>query len=150
MTTAMTSTDGGTAPRGAARSIRPDLAAAEVVLVEAVDTLGRLPSARVRPCLARWPAIIRAAHEAYGYAEARPRRAPASHEAITRLDHTLEALRQMVLDDQRLVWSRANGFSWRAIAARVGAAPNTCRSRYLVALARFAAAYALAANRAGP
>jgi len=129
---------------------RPDLAAAEAVLIEAVDTLGRLPSARVRPCLARWPAMIRAAHEAYGYAEARPRRAPASPEAITRLDHALDALRRVSLDEQRLVWSRANGFSWRAIAARVGAAPNTCRSRYLVALMRFAGTYALAANRAGP
>lgn len=127
----------------------PDLVGAEAALAEAVDTLRRLPAARVGACLTLWPAIVRAAHEAYGYEGLRARRAPASPEAITRLDRALDALRRLEADDQRLVWSRANGFSWRRIAAHVGAAPNTCRARYLAALARFALAYA-AANRAAP
>ena len=126
----------------------PDLVDAETVLAEAVDTLRRLPPARTQPCLTLWPAIVRAAHEAYGYGASRARPAPATPEAITRLDRVLDALRGLALADQRLVWSRANGFSWRRIAAHVGAAPNPCRSRYLAALGHFAVAYA--ANRSGP
>jgi hypothetical protein len=128
----------------------PNLAEAEAALAEAVDTLRRLPAVRVRSCLTLWPAIVQASHEAYGYADTRARPAPASPEAITRLDHVLEALRRLETPDRRLVWSRANGFSWRRIAGFVGAAPNTCRARYLAALARFAAAYEAPANRPGP
>jgi hypothetical protein len=118
----------------------PDLVAAEAALEEAVDTLRRLPPAFVRPRLTRWPTLIRESHEAYGWTPSRPRLGPPAPDAIDRLDATLLALRAVALDDQRLLWSRANGFSWRRIAFLVGAAPNTCRSRWLAALARFASA----------
>ncbi len=130
-TTAATTIDGA-----------PDLVAAEAALAEAVDTLRRLPAARLSPRLTSWPAIVRGAHEAYGYGDPRPRPAPAAPDAIGRLDRVLEALRALDLTEQRLVWSRANGFSWRRIAAFLGTAPNTCRVHYLAALARFAQAYA--------
>jgi hypothetical protein len=120
---------------------------AEAWLAEAVDTLRRLPAAYVAPRLTRWPALVRASREAYGYEAARPRRGPAAPEAITRLDVVLMALRRVPVEEQRLLWSRANGFSWRRIAALAGAAPNTCRTRYLGALIGFAAL--LAAPEAG-
>lgn len=111
---------------------------AEAALEEAADTVRRLPRAYRLARLTLWPRIVRAAHEAYGYGDARPRLAPASPDAIDRLDRVLVALQRLGADDQRLLWSRASGGSWRRIAGFVGAAPNTCRARYLVALARFA------------
>ena len=129
---------------------RADAAAmieAEAALEEAADTVRRLPPAVVRARLTLWPRIVRATHEAYGYGDARPRLAPASPDAIDRLDRALAALQRLAADDQRLLWSRANGASWRRVAAFLGAAPNTCRARYLVALARFAGSYVAPSSR---
>lgn len=128
---------------------RPGPLDAEAWLAEAVDTLRRLPAAYVAPRLTRWSDLVRASRDAYGYGASRARRGPASPEAITRLDAVLLALRNVPLDEQRLLWSRANGFSWRRIAVLVGAAPNTCRARYLAALVRFAATLAQPGTASG-
>ncbi len=110
------------------------MAAVEGRIVEAVDTLRRVPAPDVRRGVTRWPGFIHDAHEAYGYTPMRVRLAPAAPDAITRLDETLDWLRWLPPAAQRIAWSRASGFSWRRIAVFVGKSPNTCRAWYLAAL----------------
>jgi hypothetical protein len=109
-------------------------AAVEIRILEAVDTLKRLPVPDIRRSVTRWPDILRDSHEAYGYDTVRLCLAPAAPDAITRLDETLQWLRWLPRTAQRILWSRANGFSWRRIATFVGKSPNTCRARYLAGL----------------
>ncbi len=110
------------------------VATIEARIVEAVDTLKRVPAPDIQRAVTRWPEFVRAANEAYGYTPMRVRRSPAAPDAITRLDETLEWLRWLPPAAQRIAWSRASGLSWRRIAAFVGKAPNTCRAWYLAAL----------------
>ncbi len=107
-------------------------------IAEAVDTLKRLPEKGMQRNLTRWPEFVRASHEAYGYGDARLRRAPASPEAIGRLDETLGWLRLLPRDAQKILWCRANGLSWRRIAGFAGKSPNTCRAWYAAALQHIA------------
>lgn len=108
--------------------------AVEERINEAVDTLGRVPAPTLRRHLTRWPDYIHDTREAYGYTDYKPPRAPAAPDAITRLDETLGWLRWLPRDAQHILWSRANGLSWRNIARFAGKAPNTCRAWYLAAL----------------
>ena len=108
-------------------------------IVEAVDTLKRLPVPDIQRTVTRWPDIVRDSREAYGYSTVRVRLAPAAPEAISRLDETLEWLCWLPTAAQRILWSRANGLSWRRIAVFAGKAPNTCRAWYLSALHAIAA-----------
>ncbi len=110
------------------------VAAVERRVVEAVDTLKRVPVPDIQRNVTRWPGFIRDVREAYGYAQVRVRLAPAAPDAITRLDETLDWLRCLPPAAQRIAWSRASGFSWRRIAAFVGKSPNTCRAWYRAAL----------------
>jgi hypothetical protein len=110
------------------------LEAVENRLDEAVATLKRLPVPDIQRSLTRWPGFVRDSHEAYGYGEFRMSAAPASPQAITRLDETLCWLRWLPRDAQSILWSRANGLSWRRIGRFAGRAPNTCRAWYLAAL----------------
>jgi len=108
-------------------------------IIEAVDTLARVPAPTMRRRLTSWPDYVHDAHEAYGCAGYRPPRSPVAPEAITRLDQTLDWLRWLPRDAQHILWSRANGLSWRKIARFAGKAPNTCRAWYLAALRYIAA-----------
>jgi hypothetical protein len=108
-------------------------------IVEAVDTLARVPAPTMRRHLTSWPDYVHDAHEAYGYGGSRPPRCAAAPDAITRLDETLDWLRWLPRDAQHILWSRANGLSWRKIARFAGKAPNTCRAWYRAALRYIAA-----------
>ena len=107
-------------------------------VAEAVDTLKRLPTKGMQKSVTRWPEFVRASHEACGYGDARLRLAPASPEAISRLDETLAWLRLLPRDAQKILWCRANGLSWRRIAGFAGKSPNTCRAWYVAALQHIA------------
>ena len=106
----------------------------ETRIGEAVDTLARVPAPTMQRNLTSWPEFIHDAREAYGYTDFRPPRATAAPDAITRMEETLDWLRWLPRDAQRILWSRASGLSWRKIARFAGKAPNTCRAWYLAAL----------------
>ena len=108
--------------------------AVEARLIEAVDTLKRIPVPDIQRTVTRWPDVVRDSREAYGYAAVGFRPAPAAPDAIARLDRTLEWLRWLPRDAQRIAWARASGVSWRRIAHFAGKVPNTCRAWYLAAL----------------
>ena len=120
----------------------------------AVGRGGRHPEARAGaarlPARHAWPDYVLDSVEAYGYGEIRLTLAPAAPDAIDRLEETLGWLRWLPREAQRILWSRANGFSWRKIAYFVGKAPNTCRSWHLAALHHLAARLNGSARPVGP
>lgn len=87
-----------------------------VFLEEAADTLRRLPEKRMRGYGSTWPDIVRDGWEAYGHNDVRTRLGPPTARAIDQMDRTLPWLRWLEGDDQRLVWERACGKKWKAIA----------------------------------
>lgn len=135
------------APHEAREWSLPDI---EARLDEAVDTLKRVPAPGLRRHVTRWPDFVHDSVEAYGYGEIRLTLRPAAPDAIDRLDETLGWLRWLPREAQRILWSRANGFSWRKIAYFVGKAPNTCRTWHLAALHHLAARLNGTAGPIGP
>ncbi len=111
----------------------------EVTLAEAADTLRRLPEQRVRGYFNTWPDILRDGWEAYGWSEARTRPGPPPARAIDEMDRTLLWLRWLEPADQKLVWARASGRPWKAIAIEHGIDRTTGWRRWTYALVTIAA-----------
>lgn len=92
----------------------------EEMLIEAADTLKRLPAERPRGYACSMPAVVRSTHEAYGWEPAKLRRPPPSPQAIDRLDAVLGWMAWLSEDQVRVVWARACGIPWRPICTRLG------------------------------
>lgn len=103
-------------------------------LVEAAETMKRLPQVRVQGYYNSWPTILRGFADRVGEAAAPLRRPPPSPAAITRMEETLGWLRWLDPDDARLVWMRAEGGRWREICGRFGIARATANRRFEYAL----------------
>ena len=103
-------------------------------MVEAADTLKRLPEARVRGYFSTWPAVIRDYWEAFGREDVRLRRGPPSPAAIDRMDETMAWLRWLEPDDARIVWLRASGEPWKAVCWKVGLARTAAHQHWMYAL----------------
>mgnify|MGYP000314654661 CR=1 FL=1 len=78
-------------------------------LSEAADTLSRLPSGVARNKVTSWPLVISQSN-----LEWRPN--PPHPGAIDRMDYVLQWVRVCRDDERKILWARANGFSWRRIA----------------------------------
>src|SRR3954467_11626692 len=92
----------------------------EAFLSEAATIVRGLPEVRVRGHFNTWPDIVRADVELSGFSTGRSCMAPAGPQAISRMEQTLLWLRWIERDDQRIVWARANGRPWKAIAHDLG------------------------------
>lgn len=103
-------------------------------MVEAADTLRRLPDTRVRGYASTWPPVVHEFWEAFGWDEARVRRGPPSAAAIDRMDAALTWLRWLDPDDARIVWLRASGERWKSICWKVGMARAAAHEHWLYAL----------------
>lgn len=120
---------------------RPERWTATLILLrleEAAETLRRLPPAYRRAQLVSWPDVVRSAAEVAAMTP-RPRHLLASPAAIDRLDATLAWLGWLPPDVARILWARANGHAWRAIAGLSGQSVRTCQRRTtegLLAIAR--------------
>jgi hypothetical protein len=101
---------------------------------EAADTLRRLPNQHIQQCRSTWPAVVRDAAEAYGWASIRVRRGPPAADAIDRMDECLEWFTWLDGDDARLVWLRAAGVQWKLICGRIGVSRTTAWQRWVAAL----------------
>lgn len=106
----------------------------EARLEEAADTLRRLPTQRIQQYRSTWPAVIRDAAEAYGWASIRIRLGPPAADAIDRMDECLEWFTWLDGDDSRLVWLRAAGVQWKLICSRIGVSRTTAWQRWVAAL----------------
>jgi flavin-binding protein dodecin len=108
-------------------------------LVEAADTLRRLPAVKVQGYFSTWPPIVRDFWEAFGWNDVEVRLGPPAPDAIDRMDETLQWLRWLEPDETRLVWLRAEGVRWKLISARFGIGRTTAWYRWSGALAKIAA-----------
>lgn len=117
--------------RGEPNLDRPQRWTATLVLLrmeEAAETLRRLPPAYRKAQLVSWPEVVRSAAEIAAMAP-RPRHVLAKPAAIDRLDGTLVWLGWLAPENARILWARANGQAWRAIAALSGQSVRTCQRR---------------------
>ena len=103
-------------------------------LVEAADTLRRLPEQRIQGYFGTWPPIVRDYWEAYGREEVRLRRGPPSAAAIDRMDEALVWLSWLEPIDARIVWLRASGERWKVVCWQVGLARAAAHRHWLFAL----------------
>lgn len=102
---------------------------------EAAYTLRRLPAADgPRGYGSSWPDVVRSAHAAYGYDEARPPRIVPSPAAISRMEECFDWLRLVDPEDARIVWLRAEGVRWRQVCIRAGCVRSTAWRRWVAAL----------------
>lgn len=103
-------------------------------LVEAADTLKRLPKVKVQGYFTTWPPIIREHWQADGWAEVKLRRGPPAPRAIDRMDEAFGWLRWLDPDDAKIVWLRASGERWKVICWKVGLARAAAHRHWLFAL----------------
>ena len=103
-------------------------------MVEAADTLKRLPEERVRGYFSTWPTVIRDYWEAFGREDVRLRRGPPSPAAIDRMDEAMTWLAWLDPAEARIVWLRASGERWKAVCWRVGLARAAAHRHWLFAL----------------
>lgn len=102
---------------------------------EAAVTLRRLPDGSgARGYGSSWPEVVRSAHAAYGYDEARPPRIVPSAAAISRMEECFDWLRLVDPEDARIIWLRAEGVRWRQVCIRSGCVRSTAWRRWVAAL----------------
>lgn len=80
----------------------------------------------VRNVFCNWPEIIRSFYEAYGQTAATAKVNLTSRQ-ITEYNQVIVWLGWLPKLDQQILWARANGFSWREIAAQAGKSDKTCK-----------------------
>ncbi|CUW37105.1 conserved protein of unknown function [Magnetospirillum sp. XM-1] len=110
-----------------------------VYLEEAAETLRRLPRVKVQGYVTAWPEIVRDYWDAFGRDEVQVRPGPPSAKAIDQMDVTLGWLRWLEIEESRLVWHRACGRPWKAIAHEFGCDRTTAWRRWTYALVTIAA-----------
>lgn len=103
-------------------------------MVEAADTLKRLPEERVRGYFSTWPTVIRDYWEAFGREDVRLRRGPPSAAAIDRMDEALAWLAWLDPAEARIVWLRASGERWKTVCWKVGLARTAAHQHWMYGL----------------
>jgi hypothetical protein len=103
-------------------------------LIEAAETMRRMPETRVQGYSNGWPTILREFQDRVGEAAVPLRRPPPSPDAITRMEEALSWLRWLEPDDVKLVWMRAERARWREICGRFAIARATANRRFEYAL----------------
>jgi len=106
----------------------------EAWLIEAADTLRRLPSQGPRGFRSSMPTPVRSLAEAAEEAPGIYRRPPPSAAAIDRLDRVLGWMRWLDEDQVRLVWGRAMGIRWKPLCERLGCGRTSAWQKWVTAL----------------
>jgi Domain of unknown function (DUF6362) len=105
-------------------------------LVEAADTLRRLPKSSLQNRLTSWPEVVRSSAELFsGEKHARNRLSPPTPDAIDRMDAVLVWLLPLAIDQRRMLWARACGVPWRRLEDMDGRSHVTLRKIYNAGLA---------------
>jgi Domain of unknown function (DUF6362) len=107
----------------------------EAHLMEAADTLRRLPDRRAGGYFSTWPDIVRTC----GLGKQRTWVGPPTGQAIDRMDRTFRWLRWLDPRDQRIAWERACRLPWKVIARRHHMNRTTAWRHWVAALLTIAA-----------
>lgn len=105
---------------------------------EAVRTMRKLPSVKVRGFFNTWPTICRSARE-IAFMEPEPMRIRPSPAAITRLEQTSVWVLWIEEAERKLVWARAARVPWKQISGELGCDRTTAWRRWQIALTKIAA-----------
>lgn len=100
---------------------------------EAVRTLRKMPGDGPRCKTSSWPDFIRRFQDAYGTAKPRCLVVPTSRQ-ISRMDEVIEWLTLVPPETAKIIWARAERYSWRRIAGVVGRDKKTCQSRFRIGI----------------
>jgi hypothetical protein len=104
-------------------------------LIEAADTLRRLPSNFGSKRLTFWPDVVHTSYEIWlAEAHARNKMTPPHPAAISRMDTTLTWLLPLSTEQRRIVWARSCGVSWRRLEQTDGRSHTTLRKIYSAGL----------------
>lgn len=106
----------------------------EAQLIEAADTMKRLPPVKVQGYFNTWPVVRPEFADLVGREPEQLRLGPPSAAAISRMDEALEWLRWLDPDDAKLVWMRAEEKPWKAVCWRFGIGRATANRRHEYAL----------------
>ena len=104
-------------------------------LVEAFDTLKRLPTARALPHLVSWPDVVQETSRVFA---SHPKKIPPSPAAIDRCEEVFGWLFRINRDARRLLWARAGRIPWRILAHEYGVSHMTLRKRHRESLKELA------------
>ena len=103
---------------------------------EAVRTLKKLPSEKLRDYFTSWPEVI------YSRAEMRqmdqkPKKWPATPEAISRLEQTCSWIHFLEeVEERKLIWLRAKRIPWQLICGEFGFSRATANRKWKNAIRR--------------
>ena len=104
---------------------------------EAISTLKKLPSVKLREYFSIWPDIIYTPNEMI-FQEKKLIRVLATPEAITRLDQTFEWMTWINMEERKLIWKRAAKIGWKTICWDLGCDRSTAWRKWLVACNKIA------------
>lgn len=102
-------------------------------MVEAADTMRRLPRVELQTRMTCWPDVAQDAARywiGYGKEPATARPASPSPAAIREMDEVLGWLFLLSAVDRKLAWARASGFTWRKLESMDGRSTMTLRKRW--------------------
>lgn len=96
----------------------------------ATKYIRRLPPVKPAEHFCNWPEILRSFYECYGNESANDRLnkpMPLNSRQVSELDQVIEWLTWVTALQSKVVWSAAEGISWRKIAAIAGKSDKTCK-----------------------
>lgn len=104
----------------------------------AASVMRRLPSVRVEGYRSLWPPILYDFYEMIT-GEPRAKVTPPDNQEITRMEKVIfNWLRVLDKDEVRLVWARAEGFSWKILCYKFKLSKTSLWHKYNYALAKIA------------
>jgi hypothetical protein len=106
----------------------------EEALIEAAETLKRLPKVHLKSRLTYWPEVVRSSAELFMGEQFARNRLPALPDAIDRMDEALVWLLSLNMEQRRIVWARACNIPWRRLEDIDGRSHVTLRKIYTEAL----------------
>ena len=104
---------------------------------EAINTLKKLPSSRLKGYFSTWPDIIRSPNELASQ-EKSPVQLRAMPDAISRLEQTFAWMMWLEVDERKLIWKRAAKVGWRSICLEFGYNRATAWRKWKIALQKLA------------
>jgi hypothetical protein len=106
----------------------------EARLIEAADTMKRLPPVKVQGYFNTWPVVRPEFTDLVGREAEQLRLGPPSAAAISRMDEALEWLHWLAPEDAKLVWMRAEEKPWKTVCRCFGIGRSTANRRLEYAL----------------
>lgn len=97
----------------------------------ATETIRQLPPVAIKNRFCAWPDVIQTFGDMIGAEVSRMRYKPLlrpTAKQLAEMDEVIIWLTWLPAEISRAIWARAEGYSWRKIAAMIGISDKTCRA----------------------